>query len=131
MVERNHVAMRKERMQDEGHRFGVPGVPIKAQKRRRALGRRSLRRGSHPCESCILGRADLKTLRRRGKADPGRSRERGRKEKPSLGEIHARDDDDVESHQSQNEVDDPHGLDRRARRAPLHDVIRPRRVSNL
>ena len=34
------IAMWKERVQGEDHRFGVPGVPAEAQKRRRAFGRR-------------------------------------------------------------------------------------------
>src|SRR5208282_3988427 len=35
----------------EGRRFGVPGVPAEAKQRRRAIGRRSLRRDSHPSEA--------------------------------------------------------------------------------
>ncbi len=37
-------------MQGEGHRFGVPGVPAKAQKRRRAIVRLCLGRDSHSGE---------------------------------------------------------------------------------
>src|SRR5208337_3509101 len=70
VVEHDDIAVRKERMQREGRRFGVPGVPAKAQKRRRALGRRFLRYDSHASESFAIGRPDLETLSRGGKANP-------------------------------------------------------------
>jgi hypothetical protein len=61
VVEHDDIAMRKERMQAEGRRFGVPGVPAEAQKRRRAVGRRSLRRNLHPSKAFAVGRPDLET----------------------------------------------------------------------
>ena len=94
-MERNDVAMWKKRVQDEGHRFGVPGVPAKAQE----LGGPS---AVAPSDGILtpasLSPSGVWTSRRRvdaGRRTPGRSGEQGRKEKPGLGEIHARDDDGV------------------------------------
>ena len=94
IVERNDVTMWKERVQGEGHRFGVPGVPAKAQQRRRAIVRLCLGRDSHTGEPFAVGRPDLETLGlgRCRKADADRSGERRRKEKPGLGEIDSRYD---------------------------------------
>src|SRR5208337_764549 len=59
VMERGDIAMRKERMQGEGRRFGAPGVPAEAEQRRRAFGRRSLRRDSRASESFAVRRSDL------------------------------------------------------------------------
>ena len=62
IVERDDIAMRKERMQCEGRRLGIPGVPAEANQRRRAIDRRSLSRDSHPSKAFAVGRPDLETL---------------------------------------------------------------------
>ena len=62
VMERDDVAMRKERVQREGRRFGVPGVPAEAKQRRRAIGRGSLRGNSHASKAFAVGRPDLETL---------------------------------------------------------------------
>jgi hypothetical protein len=43
-------------------------------------------------------------------AEPARASKRGRKEKPSLGEVHRCNDRGIERRESQREVDDPHDL---------------------
>jgi len=62
VVERDDIAMRKQRVQGEGHPSCVPGVPAKAKQRRRAVGCRPLKGNSHPSKAFAVGRPDLETL---------------------------------------------------------------------
>src|SRR5271166_3479185 len=65
---------------------------------------------SHPNEGLAVRSFDLEKMGRRGKLNPPQASKRGRKEKPSLGEVHRCNDGGIERRESQREVYDPHGL---------------------
>jgi hypothetical protein len=67
--------------------------------------------GPYSCRPSVSARAaSILVSASRGKLNPRHSSERGGKKKPSLTDIHRRDDGGVDGYHPQREVEDRHGL---------------------